>query len=261
MTLPGHHNERGGVAFSPDSRYLASVGDGWNQPNNPQTIQVFEVLTGKEVHRFEPHEPVLAVAFSPDGRRLVTGGTDTTALIWDLENLTGAAHPAAVPDEDLEKYWEALADSDAAQAYRAQTALVHAPKKATDLLSQKLQPAPGTDGEKLKQLIADLDDQNFEKRQRAQKALADLGDLAEPALRAALKRAPSLEVRRRVETLLEQIKPIPRTRPAQLRELRCVGILERIDTPEARTLLERLARGNPHSELTREVVRTLRSRK
>src|SRR5258708_3455634 len=105
---------------------------------NPQTIQVFEILTGKEIHRFEPHDPVFAVAFSPDGRRLVTGGADTTALIWDLDNLTGLAPPATLPEDSLEKCWEALADPDAARAYPARTTLIHTAKIATDLLTRRL---------------------------------------------------------------------------------------------------------------------------
>lgn len=44
--------------------------------------------TGREVRRFEGHRgSVNAVAFTLDGRSLVSGGDDATALVWDLSDL------------------------------------------------------------------------------------------------------------------------------------------------------------------------------
>jgi hypothetical protein len=258
LTVPGHHNERGQVAFSPDGRYLASVGDGWG--DNRQTMQVFEVLTGKEVRPFDRGDPVFAVAFSPDGRWLATGGADTTALVWDLHNLAGAKFADTLSEEALAGRWAALADLDPAKAYSARTAMLHAPASATKFLAQRLKPAVGPGIDTVKRLIAGLDDPTFQKREAAQKELTGLAEaaaLSEAVVKDAHDKAASEEARRRLAGLLEQIRPIPRPDPDLLRTLRCIEILEYAGTREAREVLRRLAGGDPHAYATREAARTL----
>jgi hypothetical protein len=55
-------------------------------------------------------------------------------------------------------------------------------------------------------LIADLDSEEFSKREAASCELAKLGESAEPALRTALSRKPSLEMRKRFESLLHELE-------------------------------------------------------
>ena len=62
----------------------------------------------------------------------------------------------------------------------------------------------------------------------------------------------SAEVRRRVEGLLESQEPGGRQAPQALRQVRAVEVLESAGTPEARQLLEALARGVAGARLTRE---------
>ena len=98
--LPGHWNGRGCVVFSPDNRYLASVSDGWGRIAN-RSIRVFEVASGTEIHSFKKELPILAAAFSPDGSKLVLGGTDATAVILDLNNLTGKKRRDQLSEKEL----------------------------------------------------------------------------------------------------------------------------------------------------------------
>jgi hypothetical protein len=110
-----------------------------------------------------------------------------------------------------------------------------------------------------RKLLADLDGDSFEAREAAVKRLKELGLQAEPALRAALQAKPSLEQKRRIEALLAELVVVPPPTPEELRQLRAVIVLERIDSPEARHLLEELAKGPQSARLTRQAMAALRA--
>ena len=95
----------------------------------------------------------------------------------------------------------------------------------------------------------------FQARQKATQELKQLGELAEPALREALRRKLSLEAQTSVEKLLEDARAVGLSE--RLRDLRAVEILERIDTPQARQALQTLAAGAPAAQLTREAKAAL----
>jgi RNA polymerase sigma factor (sigma-70 family) len=89
--LPGGMGVVYHLAFSPDGTTLAWIG--YQDP----AVHLLDAATGQERQQFTAHPGgVRALAFAPDGKRLVTCGEDTTALIWDL---TGRAlkRPGAGP--------------------------------------------------------------------------------------------------------------------------------------------------------------------
>src|SRR4029453_17133380 len=104
----------------------------------------------------------------------------------------------------------------------------------------KLRPVAAPDPQRLRQLLDDLDSAQFAVRQNASRELEKQRELAEPALRAALAKQPSAEVRRRLEQLLEKLGG-PLVDPEQLRGVRAIEALEYIGSAEARALLQTLA--------------------
>ena len=81
--------------------------------------------------------------------------------------------------------------------------------------------------------------------------LENMGDVAMPAIQKALAGNPSLELKKRLESLLENFSGAQR-----LRTLRAVQVLEQIGTASSQALLERLAAG-VDSLLTREAKAAL----
>src|SRR5262249_389283 len=109
-------NYIGSLAWSPDGGLLA-CGNG-NDANETGTVSLCDVVGGKEIRRFTGHRGVLWVLdFSPDGLRLASGSSDTTALIWDLRGLSRPEIQNKGPTT-ADALWGALRGKDPAVAKR-----------------------------------------------------------------------------------------------------------------------------------------------
>jgi hypothetical protein len=240
-TKPRNHFRA--LAFSPDGKWLASAG-------TDAAVCVWEAATGKDVLRLAGHEAeVLSVAFSPDGQKVFSYGADGQGYLWSLKR-----KPAAGRREALRELWTDLAGPDARKAHRAVRALSEDPV-AVEFLRKQLVPAALPDEPRVAKLIADLDSDSFDVREKAGRELERLEALAEAPLRKALAGRPSPEVQRRAEALLGALSA--GVAPTTLRTIRATAVLEYIATPEARQLLETLARGAPEARLTQETKASL----
>lgn len=244
--VPWRYNQWRAFALSPDGRTLALGG-------YDSAISLRETATGQERAVLRGHRgSVQSLLFSPDGRRLYSGGYDTTVLVWDLTGRAGRPPAALLSARAADECWRDLAGADAARAYRAVGALTSAPAAAIPLLRSRL-GVRTTSTERVARLVTDLDSDDFPTRDAASRELRDLGEYAAPALRRALEGKPTLEVRRRVELLLELLEQARRNPQGdRLRGLRGLEVLEAIGTPKARRVLEHLARGFPAAQLTQE---------
>jgi WD40 repeat protein len=248
------------LALTPDNRSLVATDEGF--------LRVWDLATGRERRRWALPEAgtnawgrtfVASLLLSPDGRRAFTVLADGTALVWDLSPATQAVEPLvkAVGEKEFGAWWADLADRDAGRAYAAIWRLGEAPPgEVVAFLRRHLKPATDADFDKVRQLIRGLDSDEFEVREKAYRELEEAGSGAAPALRQALGQDPSPEVRRRLETLLAR-PPGLAASPESLRRLRAMQVLERAASPEARRLLDELARGVAHAPETQEAKSAL----
>jgi WD40 domain-containing protein len=213
----------------------------------------------------------IALAFTPDGRSLVSGGLDGVIRVWELATGQGrlalkghqgavytlavspdGRHVASASSDVPTLVWDLYApaggpitDADGKQlladlaggpaiAFTAIRRLASHPAEAIPLLRVHLKPATATDPKRIAALVKALDADRFAAREQAAAELTKLGDEADTALRAALADGPSPEARERLTQLLPKMAVPARER---LRELRAVEALEIADTPGAAALL------------------------
>lgn len=81
------------ISFSPDGRLLAAGVWGTNKPNH---VQVWDVATGLRVTSLDGHkDTVWGVAFSPDGKYLVSGDTSGLIRLWRVADWKSCAQVKA----------------------------------------------------------------------------------------------------------------------------------------------------------------------
>jgi WD40 repeat protein len=254
-------NQKGGgkvegpspLAFSPDGRCVAAAEDGG-------ALHVWRIDTGEELSRFAAGGQVGALAFSPDGKRLACA-VAASVLVLDVSANTGKYGKPAGPvtPEKLEQLWSDLASRDGARAARAVWEMADAPGPAVAFLAKRMYPL-SLDPKRVEQWVKDLQDRRYAKRARAHDELAKLDEAARPWLEKNLENNPGVEMRRRLELLLQPLDgPLPGLE--KMRLLRGVEVLEHVGSPESCRVLERLASGDAGAWLTghaRAVLERLR---
>ena len=79
ITYHGHTQQVRAVAWSPDSKHIASGSD-------DQTVQVWSAATGQHVLTYHPAQDagaVFALSWSPDSTRIASGGKGGHVHVWN----------------------------------------------------------------------------------------------------------------------------------------------------------------------------------
>jgi len=156
--------------------------------------------------------------------------------------------------EQLDDLWESLGNGPAEALLPART-LIALPQQAVPWLRERVQPAKVSaklDAALVAQRLTDLESNTFAVRQKAAEDLEKFGPPVLPALRERLEKKPPLEVARRLEELIKRLEPSD-----DIRTVRVLRILERINTPEARQILDDVAQGAADARPTKEAKAAL----
>jgi WD40 repeat protein len=230
-------NPRGSrsVAFGPDGLTVAG--------SHGKNVRLWEVPGRRQLHEFEGHAGlVTSVAFTPDGKALVSGSEDGTAIVWDLALVRDKSDKTRV---DVQGQFDLLKDRDFLIAYGAFCRLRVAPKETLQLLEKHLDAATKVPADGFTQLIKNLDAPAFAIRNRAMEELKRYGVAAEHAVRNSRQGNGKLETMRRIDDLLNLLEAEwPRSQW-------CVTLLEEMRESRARELLTQLSKGDPDCRLTR----------
>jgi hypothetical protein len=187
-----------------------------------------------------------SLALSPAGDHVASASSDTTVLVWDTAGIKakGPATAPALTPAQVSKLMEQLSSDDARVAYRALWELTNEPAKATAYVRENLQAILDQDDSRLPDLVKNLDSGDADTRAAAAKALEGFGESAEGAMAEALKRGPSAEAKKSLESLMERMYSQP-PQPETLRRVRALQMLEMIGTEEAEEILDTIARKSP----------------
>jgi hypothetical protein len=254
-----------GLVFPYAKKEAISVGFG-------RVICVTDTATGRELARATDTEERIwgrwdAIVLSRDGNMVAavgsTGGypPKSQLYIWDISKAIDRSLLKTIDRSEKEwaALWESLGNQDMAAATRAFDLLFATPEKSCVFLQKCLLPIPARNQIQLKAWLADLDNEKFAIRENAQKELEALDSDALPVLIRALNSpGVSLEKRRRLEPIVNKLKRLEVITPEVLRVVRAIELLEQIDTPASRELLEVIAKGEPNAWVTTEASASLK---
>jgi WD40 repeat protein len=227
------------VALAPDGRTIALL--------DAQGVRLEDLLSGNRLAMYAAPDVICGSAgyvgemnglvFAPDGSTLATAHQDGSIFLWKVPRSHEVKSVAPIEGE-AEKLWMELGSSSPATARAAVDRLACHPDAAIAMLETRFRRPPAD--AKLAALINDLDSEAFATREEAARKLRAYGARAEAALRRTLAKAPSLEMRRRVEGILAEMAPPALRLPLsgeRLRSVRAIEVLERAGNAAARRLL------------------------
>jgi WD40 repeat protein len=207
VTCEGHKDRIFGVSFSPDGKQLLSAGgnDG---------VKLWDAATGAEKRTWNsPGIYARTVIFTSDGDWVLSGGNDGAVRLWNVETGDLRARFGGVGG------WHGIAVSTEARALA-----VCGFGNYVQVVPLDLREPTEKDRDRIRRLLAKLDDDTIGVREEACKELVKVGLLAEPELRRAAKDAQSAEVRMRARrTRLEILNQGGTLLKGHIEDVECVS--------------------------------------
>jgi DNA-binding beta-propeller fold protein YncE len=241
------------VAFSSDGRIVAAACEKKVLLIHTKSFQLAGAISMRD---WSPRDPV----FSPDGLLLATGSRDGNIHLWDLTEwrpqLREYEHLSA---ERLEHLWQKLAgpENDIWDKPAVVYQLRAAPEQTVALLANKLKTVPAPDPQLISRLIRELDNPQYAVRNQAMQRLQSLDWLVKSSLNQALQQKPTLEAKRRIETVLQKINSSDD--PERIRQRRAVELMSAIATPSSLQVLRDWSKGAPDAYLTQLAQKSCKS--
>jgi hypothetical protein len=146
---------------------------------------------------------------------------------------------------DMAVLHEQMIGRDPVAANEAVWALAATGDAGAAFLSERVDALPDSWKRQVQTWIQRLDDSDWRVREQATQRLASMTSRVEPLLRRAMEQTDSLEVRARLQSLLQALADAPANEPGHTAAAsRLVRCLEAIGTAKARQVLDEVGRSN-----------------
>ncbi len=244
FVLSGHSERTTAIAFSSDSRFLASTG-------LDDSAIIWDLFTRQKITALNAHQDnVNSVTFAPLDAKLVTGSSgqkDSRGIVWNLNSLLFSSKELQPPQPaDANAFthlWIRMSARPPQHALITTRKLALGGADLLGFLEEKIGVSTASiDEQEITKLIGMLNSELYSEREQASIALKEHGPHAISLANQALNKATTAEMRYRIMRLLRQPVVRPPIDPQELCRLhRSIMALEMMANGDAITTSKQAA--------------------